>query len=157
MVSRGSKNSSIRHHPEHLQFREEPSDIDDVTERSKVISMYTHTELSLQMAVDARRCSTLHESNRDHRLANREFPIHTGVSAAIHAPEQMTNFAITKTGFCREFYEHFPPSRAVEMCPAHVYQHQDNWLCSCNWLSHFVGKLVNRRTNRQTSRNGCEE
>ena len=64
------------------------SDIDDVTERNEVVSMYPHTELPLQMAVDARRCSTLHKSNCDHHLANREFPIHTGVSAAVHAPEQ---------------------------------------------------------------------
>ena len=36
------------------QFQEEPSDIDDVAEKNKVVSMYPHTELLLQMLVDAR-------------------------------------------------------------------------------------------------------
>ena len=54
VVSRGSKDSSIRDIPELLQFQKEPSDTDDVTERNKVVSMYPHTELLLQMTVDAR-------------------------------------------------------------------------------------------------------
>ena len=162
MVSRSSKNSSIRHHPELLQFHEEPSDIDDVIERNKVLSMYPSTELLLQMSADARRRSALHKSIRDHNLANREFPIHTSLSTAVRTPEQTTNFAFTSTGLCRDFHEHFSPSSAVEMCPAHVYQHQDNGLCPRHWLSHFVGKLVNCCTNQQTTqclerRSGCEE
>ena len=53
VVSRGSKDASIRDNPELLQFHKESSDIDDVTERNKVGSVYPHTEL-LQMTVDAR-------------------------------------------------------------------------------------------------------
>ena len=77
------------------QFQEEPSDIDDVAEKNKVVSMYTHTELLLHMAVNARWCSTLHKSNRNNNLANREFPSYNSVSAAVHALEQTTNFAFT--------------------------------------------------------------
>ena len=54
VVSRGSKESSIRDNPELLQFHKESSDIDDVTDRNKVVSVYPHTELLLQMTVDAR-------------------------------------------------------------------------------------------------------
>ena len=43
--------------PRFVQFLEEPSDIDDVAERNKVVSMYPYTELLLQMSVDARRRS----------------------------------------------------------------------------------------------------
>ena len=55
-----------------------------------------------------------------------------------------------------------PSSSAVEVCSAHVYQHQDSRLCPCNWLCHFVGKLINCCTNQQTTqclerRSGCEE
>ena len=133
------------------QFQEEPSDIDDVAEKNKVVSMYPHTELLLHMAVDARWCSTLHKSNRNNNLANREFPSNNSVSAAVHALEQTTNFAFTSTGLCREFHEHFSPNSAAEVCSSHVYQHQDNRLCPGNWLYHFVGKLVNRCTNQQPS------
>ena len=50
----GSKDSSNRDNPELLQCHKEPSDIDDVTERNKVVSVYPHTELLLRMTVDAR-------------------------------------------------------------------------------------------------------
>ena len=43
VVSRRSKDSSIRDNPELLQFHKEPSDIDDVTERNKVVSVYPYT------------------------------------------------------------------------------------------------------------------
>ena len=64
VVSRRSKDCSIRHHTELLQFHEETSDVDDVTESDKVVSMYPRTELLLQKAVDARRRSAMHKSNR---------------------------------------------------------------------------------------------
>ena len=54
VVHRGPKDSSIRDNPELLQFHKEPSDIDDVSERNKVVSVYPHTELILQVTVDAR-------------------------------------------------------------------------------------------------------
>ena len=54
VVFRRSKDSSIRDNPELLQFHEEPSDTHDVTERNKVVSVYPHTELLLQIKVDAR-------------------------------------------------------------------------------------------------------
>ena len=80
------------HDPDSLQFHQEPSDINDATERNKVVSVYPHTELLLQMTLDARWCSTLREANCTHHLANRELPIHPSVSAAVHAPEQTSNF-----------------------------------------------------------------
>ena len=51
VVSRRSKDSSIRENPELLQFHKEPSEIDDVTERNKIVSVFQHTELLLQMTV----------------------------------------------------------------------------------------------------------
>ena len=52
VVSRGSKDSSTRDNPELLQRHKKY--IDDVTVVHEVVSMYPHTELLLQMAVDAR-------------------------------------------------------------------------------------------------------
>ena len=86
VVSRKSKDSSIRDNPELLQFHTETSNIDNVTERYNVISMYPYTELLLQMSVDANRRSALHKSNRDHNLANLEFPIHSIVMLLSNRP-----------------------------------------------------------------------
>ena len=56
------KDASIRDNPNLLQFRKKKTlDIDDVTEAHEVVSVYPHTGLILQMAVDARRCSALHK------------------------------------------------------------------------------------------------
>ena len=54
VVPRRPKDSPIRDNPDLLQFRKKTSNIDDVTERNKVVSVYPHTELLLQMTVDAR-------------------------------------------------------------------------------------------------------
>ena len=78
------------------------------------------------MAMDARRCSTLHKTNSNHDLAHREFPIHPSVSATIHAPEQTSDFALVRAGFCRKLHKHLPPGSTVRVCPAHVRQHQDH-------------------------------
>ena len=44
VVFQGSKDSSIRHNPELLQFHKEPPDIDDV-ERHEVVPVYPREEL----------------------------------------------------------------------------------------------------------------
>ena len=53
VVSRRPKDSSIRDNPELLEFHKEPSDIDDLTEKNKVVSVYPCTELFFQITVDA--------------------------------------------------------------------------------------------------------
>ena len=127
------------------------SDVDDVTERHEVVSVYPHTELLFQMAADARRCSTLHKANCNHDLANREFPIHTSVSATIHAPEQTSNFSLVRAGLLKKLDKHLSPSSAVEVCPAHVHQHQNQMLSPRSGLSYLIGELINCCANQQTA------
>ena len=111
MIFGGSTDSRIRDDPQLLQFRKEPLDIGDVKERHTVVSLYPHTELLLQMAVDAWRCSTLHRTNCSHDLAYRKIPVHSSVSATIHAPEQKANFALVRAGCHRKLHKHLSGQR----------------------------------------------
>ena len=138
----------MRYDPMLSQIREEPLDFSDVTDRHEIVAVYPCTKLLLQMSW---RCSTLHEPNCSCDLADRRFPIHTSVSATIHAPEQEANFALVHARFHRKVLEHFPPSSTVKMSPAHVYQHQNHRFSPGNWLSHVIGEFVNCRTDQQAS------
>ena len=79
----------------------------------------------------------------------REFPIHSSVSATIHPPGQTSIFALVSTGLLRKLDEHIFPSRAVEVCPAHVNQHRNHTLSPCNGLSQLIGEIVNCFTSQK--------
>ena len=75
------------------------------------------------MLVNARRRFTLNETNFCHDFADREFPIHSRDSAAIHAPKFQSNFALVRARFRWKHYKHSSPAGAVKMGATHVNQH----------------------------------
>ena len=136
VVSRGTKNSSIP------TFKKKTLDIDDITENNKVVSVYPHTKLLLQMTVDARKMLYPAQSRLQSRLGTSRIPNslpRLGSRTCPRANVQLCSCQCWPPLEPRQ--TPFSPSKAVEVLGS----------VPCNKLSQHVGELVNCCTNQQSS------
>ena len=94
------------------------------------------------------------------QLANSQFTLASRQPCMILS--NRPTFALVCASFSKECHKQFSPGSTVNVCLAHVYQHENYRFTPRSWLSHIVGKLLTCCTIQQDSQSfkwwsRCEE